>query len=170
MEYAADILLFLWRDGSQTVTAQVVRATPEVMNERISQRGNMVGLHFVERAFHAVCHRRHLVRLVIATRLPTATHGIHCRHHLILLSSASCRQPMQTLIRQCTFIIEAQQIVLRHCFILWFLIHCFRSFLIAPSPPKAKTVIRLILSFLVALTKYYYTVSLLLYYKHFSIL
>lgn len=74
----------------------------------------------MERVHHAVCHRRHFVRLVIATRLPTATHRIHRCYNLILLLPASCCQPMQALIRQRAIIIVAQQIVLRHRFVLWF--------------------------------------------------
>lgn len=58
-----------------------------------------------------------------------ASYPFYRRHHLIHLSSASCRQPMQTLIRQCTLIIEAQQVVLRHCFVLWFSVNhfCFQN-------------------------------------------
>ena len=115
----------------------------EVVNQRFSQRRDMVSLHFVERVLHAVCHRYHLVLFVMTTRFSIAARRIHRQRNFVLLPSATSCQSVQAIIRQRTFIIEAQQIVLRHCFVLWFfvvhLLYIFVKTICSPFVGNAKS-------------------------------
>ena len=94
-EDAVNIFLFSWCYAFFAIAANIVRAVPEVPDERTSNPCNIGCQYFVERMFHSVSYAYNTVCLVVVTVFSTVNRRIYALYNFLFIDVFTCNYLVQ---------------------------------------------------------------------------